>query len=1152
MGSPGQETGGRTPTGGAADVDIQPGDRLGPYEVVRFVARGGMAAVYAARDTREDRGHAEVAVKLLRPLGSGVEDHSRFRREFRALQKLDHDNVLKVFKWGLVAERPWYSMELVEGRELKHEVASWQSLDATDRHGRAQGVLVQVLRALDYLHDRGLVHRDLTPSNIMVRPDGVVKLMDFGVVKELGSELTGVHEVMGTAAWIAPEQIEGAAVDARADLYSLGAVLYLMLTGKRPFAARTLQGWLDKHLHEIPRPPREIDPRVPQQLNDVCMRLLAKRPADRFASAGHLLHLLGDIEPSEQAEHWPPRMVGRAQIRARLRTLLDRAAADRKGGAILVQGAGGLGKTRVIDLAETAARRRGVQVIRARAARDDRPFGLFARVLDALAPEQTPAVITDAFAGEAEASRERYPVISAFKSLISERTPIVVLLDDLHEADGASLDLLEYLVRNTLELNAESVAFVLSQDAAPGERTALEQRLSGVDALHVHRLGPLERSEVEELLLSLVRDEARALPLAARLYAESEGSPAHLADMLRTLADEGLLVRDGTGWRITLDPAEITRSSLPMPASLRQALLERLAPLHGTAREVGEHLALARRPLPLDLLRELVGLSEEEALHAVDQLLGAGIAAETRTDGEERVELAHHRFRAVLLESSSKKRARARHRVLGETLERYHRHALNLYTEDLAYHFEQAGLAPKAYAYLVRTARIRLQASLWDEALATLERALNMEPAARRYMLLDDADRALAELLLGRSKCLAAVGQPALALQTARDASDLAELVRDANLESRVLGEIGHQLRARGDCEEARPWLERALERAIAAHDPALLPEPLYQLGAVDWARGDLDQAAEKWEESLKTAEQVGDQRSVGFGYNGLGILAVCTGKTMEARRQLERSAQVFERLGMLAPLAIVRVNLCETYHATGLLRKALTLAEVTLAQAREVHHPLGRALGLIHRARALADLGRLPEALADAREAVALTGELEAREDELPARASLARIALESGDDRYALTVLDGLTSLIAQYDSEGIAPMVSAFRALALARIGAPDDARAELEREPLAREPWPMVRVRTDLATGEAWLALGEPAAAIEPLQRALSTAESSGYRFYQLLAHHALARTNMEPSIQARHGRVASALARSLAAGLPRADSTRFLGLGWGAT
>lgn len=1138
--------------GGTASAEglLPPGTRLGPHRIDRFVARGGMASVFAAVDERTGE---EVALKLLR---EGVLDTSargRFRREFRALSRLDHPNVLRVREWGLWEGRPWFSMELVEGRALRDEVEAWAGLEPADRFTRVQGVLVQVARALDYLHERGLVHRDLTPGNVMVRPDGVVKVMDFGVVREMGSELTGTREVMGTAAWIAPEQIEGRQVDARADLYSLGAMLYFLLTGRRPFQARSVQGFLDKHLHERPRPPREVDPRVPRLLDRICTRLLEKDPADRFASAAHLLHVLGDVEPSTDDDSWPPRLVGRAGVRARLRTRIDQVTAGAAGEVVLIQGHPGQGKTRVLDTAEALARRRGLRVVRSRARPDAGPFGVFVPVLRALLREgeEVPEPLAAALLGRGDRPRERYPVLSAFRQLFVRDAPLLLLLDDLQHADRASLDLLEYLVRNTLELERLPFLYVLSEEPGPSQDDGLSARLAATGVLHAEALGPLACAEVEELVLSLVPEADLARPLALRLHAESEGSPAYLVDMLRGLADEGLLVQEGDRWRLTLAPEEITESHLPMPASLRQALLDRLAPLSAGARALGSTLAVARRPMDLDVLIEVADEDEDHVMDALDELVAAGIAFEDRAEGREHVGLSHQRFREVLLEEVPEPELARHHQRTGEVLERAHRHRTALVAEELTYHFEQAGLITKAYAYLLHTARRRLDASLWDEALLFLDRAMAMEPDARAHLVLEEADRHLAEIRLGRSRCLAALGRWEAATVEAERAAGLAEDVQDPVLESQVLMEVGRQYRQQGMLLHARPWLVGALDRAEDSPDPSLRTGPLYELGALAWASGDLEGARRRWRETLETAQQVGDERAAGFGYNGLGILAICGGHTMDARRHLEHSARVFERLGMLAPLSIARLNLSELYHATGLLRKAVALAELTIAQAREVHHPLGIALGLAHRARVLLELARRDEALHDATQSVHLAAGMHVGEDELLTRATLARVHLDRDEPAAALAVLEELAPLLERFDTEGIAAMVTAWRATALARQGRHEDALVALTLAGSEEPPWPHVRVRTELAAAEAHTELGRPEAAREPLQRALQIAEASGYRFYQLHAHQGLSRVVPDGATRSRHARVASALARSLAANLTREDGQRFLARGWGA-
>ncbi len=1134
-----------------------PGERVGPYEVLRPLARGGMATVFAVRDTRDD---AIRGLKLLLPVAQAEEARTRFRREFRALSRLQHPNVLQVFEWGLRGDRPWFSMELVPGRDLRDEVEVWKILDnPDDRYLRVQAVLVQIARALAYIHDRGLVHRDITPGNIMVRPDGVVKLMDFGVAKELGTDVTVVGEMIGTVAYISPEQIGNEPIDPRADLYSLGAVLYLMLTGKRPFIANTLQGFLEKHLHERPRPPRELDPRVPPHLEDICLRLLEKSPSDRYASATHLLHVLGDTTGMDEADgRWPPRAVGRTLLRARLRDIIDGLASGGAGAAVVMSGPIGMGKTRLLDMIEAYARRRGLRVARGRARDDDRPFGAFIPIYSALAGDDRAIapVVRAAFLGEDDGVvRERYPVIAAFRELIVERTPLVILIDDLEHADLATAETLEYLIRNTLALHDERVVFVVAEEA--DEPTSLAKRLvdageraNGTRAAEPVRLEPLSASEVEELVLSVLPNDATSLALARRLHQESAGSPAFISDMLRGLADEGLLVREGRRFRLTIDASELTRSRLPMPASLRQALEERLQPLTEDARELGRVLSLVRRPLDLDALVKAAPFDEDRVMEALDILVEAEIVSESRQDEVDRIELTHHRFRDVLLEALSAADLMRRHQQLGEVLERHFRARPGVIVEELAFHFEQAQVAPKAYAYLQLTASRHLNRSLYDEALSYLDRAVTMEPTARPLMLLDDADRRLAEVHLERSRACYHLGDWAQALVEVRRAELLARDVRDPRLQSRIATELGVQLRGKGEVGEAEATLRMALQRAQDANDPALRPTPLYQLGALLWGRGDLAEAERLWRESLTTAQRTSDERAMGYGFNGLGILALCKGDSAEGRRQLEQSSELFERLGLFAPLTIARVNLVELYVCTGLIRKALQLADRTADQAREVHYPHGLGIALTYRTQVLLALGRHEEANDNAEEALAIFRRLGTVDDEVHALAALARVALEAGDPTEAARRVEAVLPLLNDYDTEGITPQVRATWAEALALIGRPDEARQALLAEGPGRQPWPLVQVRTGLWRGAAWRALGDLALAVPALQQALSIAEANGFRYYQLIAHDALARCVQVEATRSRHARVASALARSLAANLSKDDAKRFLAPMWG--
>jgi serine/threonine protein kinase len=474
----------------AAAGDPTAGERIGAYRVVRTVARGGMATVLEVVDTRDQ---STRALKLLIPLAHAEEAQSRFRREFRALSRLTHPNVLKVFEWGIHGDRPWFSMELVSGRDLRDEVEAMSSLLPVDRFERVESILKQVTRALAYIHERGMVHRDVTPGNIMVRADGATKIMDFGVVKDMGAELTAVGEVIGTVAWMAPEQITSSELDARADLYSLGCVLYLLLTGRRPFNAHTIHGFMEKHLHEAPISPRQIDPLVPALLDEICLRLLSKRPADRYASAAHLLHVLGDAQDANEPDEWPPRTVGRSTIRARVREALDELGQGGSGAAFLLTGGNGQGKTRLLELFLSHAHRLALPILRGRARRQDRPFGAFAGIYHRMrSTGRAPLdpLLERVFEGQGTVV-ERYPVIAAFKDLVLAHAPCILAIDDLEHADAASVELLQYLVRNTLELNRDRVVYLFAHEAP--EQHVLRE-VSSLPPVVVETLGPLESS----------------------------------------------------------------------------------------------------------------------------------------------------------------------------------------------------------------------------------------------------------------------------------------------------------------------------------------------------------------------------------------------------------------------------------------------------------------------------------------------------------------------------------------------------------------------------------------------------------------------------------------------------------------------------------
>ncbi len=251
------------------------------YEVTHLIARGGMAQVYRALDTRLGR---HVAVKVLFPeLSIDRTFVERFRREAQAAAHLSHPNVVAVYDWGEDEGTYFLVMELVEGTSLATALRAEKSMPAT----RAATIAAQVAGALAYAHRHGVVHRDIKPGNVLLTDDGQVKVTDFGIAQAISTEegLTMAGSVMGTAAYFSPEQAEGAVVDGRSDVYSLGVVLFEMLAGRPPFVGDSPVAVASMHVRNDPPPLRELNPAVPEAIELVTMRALQKRPDQRYQTA---------------------------------------------------------------------------------------------------------------------------------------------------------------------------------------------------------------------------------------------------------------------------------------------------------------------------------------------------------------------------------------------------------------------------------------------------------------------------------------------------------------------------------------------------------------------------------------------------------------------------------------------------------------------------------------------------------------------------------------------------------------------------------------------------------------------------------------------------------------------------------------------------
>jgi serine/threonine-protein kinase len=255
-------------------------EQLGPYRVVRRLGRGGMGTVFQAEHV--DTGQVAAVKMLSSPVEEDEGFRDRFANEVETLHKLNHPGIVRLLGFGEQDGAIFYAMELVEGPSLEDELQQGRRFDWRE----VARIGIEICRALRHAHDRGVIHRDLKPGNLLMDSQGHVKLADFGIARLFGnSRMTAEGSVLGTVEYMSPEQAAGEATDARSDLYSLGGVLYALLTRRPPFQAATLLGILEMQRTSVPAPVRRSAPEVPEELEALVSQLLEKDPQRRFPNA---------------------------------------------------------------------------------------------------------------------------------------------------------------------------------------------------------------------------------------------------------------------------------------------------------------------------------------------------------------------------------------------------------------------------------------------------------------------------------------------------------------------------------------------------------------------------------------------------------------------------------------------------------------------------------------------------------------------------------------------------------------------------------------------------------------------------------------------------------------------------------------------------
>lgn len=675
-----------------------------------------MGAVYAARGPAGEA----VAVKITRTRA----ELSQFelQLEIQALSDLQHPSVVGIVDQGTHEGLPWYAMPHLRGPTLRDVIAAHPQGLPVDRAlslGRA------LCSPLAYVHGKGLVHRDLKPENIFIEAGDRAVLVDFGLAGRFGSHgrerLERGGRQMGSHAYMAPEQVRALFVDARADLYALGCVLFELLTGRTPFGRS--QDVLRRHLSEPAPMPSQYAEGIPTPVDALVQALLEKNPRHRIGYAQDVARRLcneesSPAEPLEAPYLYRPELSGREGLLNRWLNLVDDALGD-QGAAVLLSGESGVGKTRLSSEFGDQAVRAGLTVwlgecSEATASRGAPLLGAFASCLAfvgaearrgaasarrLLGPGAAMAVALVPDWSDLEVHVGRPPpgtpaeqVLQAGLSSLAdailaivETEPACLIIDDLQWADAPSIKLLERLVEGGL---TDRGLLILGSYRMEEGHEVLRDLLEVAQLWELERLTPKETSEMIAGMLALTR----APTALAQFVAErTSGNPFFVAEYLRTAMQQRLLVRspDGT-WGVTADVAHDT--NLPFPetlAALVDARLERLPPL---GRRLAQLASILGRSAPAELLLELAELDAQEGLRTLE-LLRVQQIVEPLEDGD--VRFVHDQIRAAAYRQPSAEQTRAWHARAGTAIDRRHP-AAEAHAASIAGHFARGGAPAQA------------------------------------------------------------------------------------------------------------------------------------------------------------------------------------------------------------------------------------------------------------------------------------------------------------------------------------------------------------------------------------------------------------------------------------------------------------------------
>ncbi len=739
-------------------------EKISHYRILELLGEGGMGSVYKAHDTQRNE---TVAIKLLsRHSLQSEEIRRRFRREASAGMRLNHPNIVKILDVGESDEELFICMEYMDGNTLRQIIQE----ELPDLK-KVIDIAIATANALKHAHEQGIIHRDIKSENIMLTHDEQVKVMDFGLARmQDASMLTREGEIIGTIAYMSPQQAVGEAIDHRTDIFSLGVVLYELLTAHLPFTGDYEMALIYSILNDDPVSVREINESVPRALEQVVFKALKKDPQKRYQYADELIadlvkikeHLETDelifesdlelvaetevLRPEERA--FVTRLIGRDKQYEELKSILRQVTLG-EGHSVFITGEAGIGKTRLVWELEKHARTLKVRTLKCRCLFRQgvypyQPFVEAIRNYFDIKGVKSNEKLNDFMADQAADLSSALPVIRKFLDLdqeqkiiveskeqyweaifklilnIAQERPLILFIDDLHWADEDTLKLFYYIARNTRSARIMMIGTYRPEDVLDKftekipALIEMQHEMSREGFLSLIELERISDFEIRELADSLFENADFDYSFYMMLNQETEGNPFFVIELLKMLKSEGIIFEEDKEYVL-----KENFQQFQIPGKVQDIVMRRVERLNEEEREILEigavegeifHSGTIAACLDLNRIRVMKLLQALEREHHIIHPY------------EKMYRFDHGKIRDILYDSITPELCSEYHLLIGNFLESEFGYELRI-APNIAHHFVKAIENKRALPYLISAGKQARSVFANEQAIRFFEKA---------------------------------------------------------------------------------------------------------------------------------------------------------------------------------------------------------------------------------------------------------------------------------------------------------------------------------------------------------------------------------------------------------------------------------------------